>query len=59
MRAVPDGETPERVVRRWNVEIWLRVVAVLFLPDLMRAQAYGDEAALINAGRRVVRVSLT
>ena len=27
--------------------------------DLMRAQAYGDEAALINAGRRVVRVALT
>jgi len=26
--------------------------------DLMRAQAYGDEAALVNAGRRVVRVSL-
>jgi len=25
----------------------------------MRAQAYGDEAALINAGRRVVRVALT
>jgi len=24
----------------------------------MRAQANGDEAALINAGRRVVRVSL-
>jgi len=24
----------------------------------MRAQAYGDEAALINAGRRVLRVSL-
>ena len=36
----------------------LGVVAGLFLPDLMRAQAYGDEAALINAGRRVVRVSL-
>ncbi len=27
--------------------------------DLMRAQAYGDEAALINAGRRVVRVRIS
>lgn len=36
----------------------LGFVGRLILPDLMRAQAYGDEAALINAGRRVVRVSL-
>jgi hypothetical protein len=36
----------------------LGVVADLFLPDRMRAQAYGDEAALINAGRRVLRISL-
>jgi hypothetical protein len=27
--------------------------------DLMRAQAYGDEAALINADRRVLRVRIS
>jgi hypothetical protein len=36
----------------------LGVEADLFLPDRMRAQAYGDEAALINGARRVLRVSL-
>lgn len=42
-----------------NHDLVLRILRGYGFADLMRAQAYGDEAALINAGRRVVRVSLT